>query len=425
MYALADCNNFFASCQRVFRPDLEGKPIVVLSNNDGCIIARSNEAKALGIPMAAPEFQWKQFFKENNVSVFSSNYALYGDMSARVMSILESFESNIEIYSIDEAFLDISGVKDENLREFALEMRQTTHQWTGIPVSIGLAPTKTLAKIAARVAKKSQKLGGVCLIDSTEKADFYLKRIQIGDVWGVGRNWAKKLEHNGIRSAADLASSNHNWIRKRYSVVLQRTAMELSGEPCIQLDDIPARKQILVSRSFRPKVSDHELLQGYVAGYISRAAEKLRGQKSLARSLTVFIRTQGQYDTHKRNYSQESYYNSSKTIKLSQYTADTATLIRAGIWGIRKLYQLNHEYYRAGIILDDLIPEKNQQYALFSPAIYDEVSRQRMQLLDTINKRFGSETLRIAREPHQRWQMYQNHLSPAYTTRWNELLTIE
>lgn len=418
MYALADCNNFFASCQRVFRPDLEGKPIVVLSNNDGCIIARSNEAKALGIPMAAPEFQWNQFFKKNGVYVFSSNYALYGDMSARVMSVLESFESKIEIYSIDEAFLDITNVKNENLRNFALDIRQTTHQWTGIPISIGLAPTKTLAKIAAHVAKKSVKSGGVCLISSIEEAEFYLKRIHVGDVWGVGRNWAKKLEHNGIISAADLANSNHSWIRQRYSVILQRTAMELAGQPCIQLEDIPSRKQILVSRSFRPKVSDHDKLQRFIAGYISRAAEKLRGQQSLTRSLTVFIRS-------KTGHHQDLHYGSTKTIKLSQYTADTATLIRAGIWGLEKLYKPDHEYYRAGIVFDDLIPEKNQQYPLFSSAVYDETSRQRMQLLDAINHRFGPTTLRIAREPNQRWQMYQQHLSPAYSTRWDELLIIK
>ncbi len=425
MYALADCNNFFASCQRVFRPDLEGKPIVVLSNNDGCIIARSNEAKALGIPMAAPEFQWKQFFKQNNVHVFSSNYALYGDMSARVMSILESFEPNIEIYSIDEAFLDITDVKTNNLRDFALDMQKTTQQWTGIPLSIGLGPTKTLAKIAVHVAKKHSKSGGVCLIKSAKDADFYLRRIQVGDVWGVGKNWAKKLNHNGIVTASDLALSNHSWIRKRYSVVLQRTAMELAGKPCIQLENIPARKQILVSRSFRPKVSDQDKLYGFIAAYISRAAEKLRDQKSLSKCLTIFIRTKNQKSYNKTNYHQENYYGSSKTIRLSQYTADTATLIRAGIWGLSKLYKPGYEYYQAGIWLDDLIPEKNQQYALFSPAAYDETSRQRMQLLDAINQRFGPASLRIAREPKQRWQMYQQHLSLAYTTRWDELLQVK
>jgi len=424
MYALADCNNFFASCQRAFRPDLEGKPIVVLSNNDGCIIARSNEAKALGIPMAAPEFQWNQFFKKNNVHVFSSNYALYADMSARVMSILESFESNIEIYSIDEAFLDITDIKNENLRDFALDIRHTTQQWTGIPLSIGLAPTKTLAKIAAHVAKKSVKSGGVCFISSIKEAKFYLKRTHISDVWGVGRSWAKKLEHNGIISAADLANSNHSWIRQRYSVVLQRTAMELAGQPCIQLEDIPSRKQILVSRSFRPKVTDYDTLQCFIAGYISRAAEKLRGQQSLTRSLTIFIRTKNQKNDKKTNHYQESYYGSTKTIKLSQYTADTATLIRAGTWALEKLYRSGYEYYRAGIVFDDLIPEKNQQYSLFSSAVYNETSQKRMQLLDAINHRFGPTTLRIAREPNQRWQMYQQHLSPAYTTRWDELLTI-
>lgn len=360
--------------------------------------------------MGAPEFEWNSFLKKNNVHVFSSNYALYGEMSSRVMSVLESFEPKIEVYSIDEAFLDITGVKNKYLRNFALDIQHTTYQWTGIPISIGLAPTKTLAKIAARAAKKSNKLGGVCVIDSAETAAFYLKRTRIGDVWGIGRNWAKKLEKNGIFSATDLAQSNHSWIRKRYSVVLQRTAMELSGLSCIQLEDNPTRKQIFVSRSFRPKINEQKTLDHFIAGYISRAAEKLRAQKSLTRNLTVFVHT----------YSHES----SKSIKLSQYTADTATLIRAGTWGLEQLFRSGYEYYRAGIVFDDLIPEKNQQYSLFSSAIYNESARKRMQLLDTINNRFGPTTLRIAREPNYRWKMYQQHLSSAYTTRWDELLKI-
>jgi len=415
MYAIADCNNFYASCQRVFRPDLEQTPIVVLSNNDGCIIARSNEAKALGIPMGAPEFQWKGFFKQHGVQVFSSNYALYGDMSARVMNVLESFEMDIEVYSIDEAFMHISQVPVDKLRTHALQMKRTTQQWTGIPISIGLAPTKTLAKLAGKAGKKQPHLAGVLVLNSFQESMPYLKQTPVGDVWGVGRRWSEQLQHNGIKTAADLALSNHSWIRKRYSVVLQRTAMELAGESCIALEETPARKQILVSRSFRPKVSDYDTLHSFLAGYISRAAEKLRGQHGLAKNMTLFIAS-GSHADHQ--------HSNSLSINLSQYTADTATLIRAGGWGLKRLYQPGYTYYKAGLMLNDLIPEANQQYPMFAPAVYDEAARQRMQLMDSINQRFGPATLRSGREPKRRWQMYQKHLSPAYTTRWDELLRV-
>ena len=423
MYAIADCNNFYASCQRVFRPDLENTPIVVLSNNDGCIIARSNEAKALGIPMGAPEFQWKAFFKKHCVQVFSSNYALYGDMSARVMNILENFESNIEVYSIDEAFLQISQIPSDKLRTHALQMKLTTQQWTGLPLSIGVAPTKTLAKIAGHICKKRKDLEGVMVLHSAQHALPYLKEISIRDVWGVGRRWAEQLKHNGIVTAADLALSNHSWIRKRYSVVLQRTAIELAGESCIALEETPARKQILVSRSFRPKVTNYDKLHSFMAGYIARAAEKLRGQHSLTKNLTIFIHTKPQKN-YDKNFQADKYYSRNLSINLSQYTADTATLIRALSWGLKRIYKPDYEYYKAGLMLNNLIPEQNQQYPMFAPAVYDETSRQRMQLLDSVNRRFGPETLRLARAPKQRWQMYQKHLSPAYTTRWDELLRV-
>lgn len=425
VYALADCNNFYASCQRVFRPDLENKPIVVLSNNDGCIIARSNEAKALGIPMGAPEYKWKGFLKHHNVHVFSSNYALYGDMSARVMSVLERFEpapDNIEIYSIDEAFLNITEIPSDKLREHALTIRRTVMQWTGMPISIGLAPTKTLAKLASHITKKLPELEGVLVLDSAHVALPYLKKVRIGNVWGVGRRWAEQLQHNDIRTAADLANADHSWVRRRYSIVLQRTAMELAGESCIELDHTIERKQILVSRSFRPKITEYQLLCSFMSGYISRAAEKLRSQKSLTKNITLFIRTKSQEDHN--NAHNENYANSI-SINLSQYTADTATLIRAGNWGLEKLFKPGYKYYKAGLMLNDLIPDKNQQYALFAPANYDESARKRMQLLDTINQRFGPETLGFASEPRKRWQMPQKFLSPAYTTRWGELLMVD
>ena len=427
MYAIVDCNNFYASCQRIFRPELEGKPIVVLSNNDGCIIARSNEAKALGVPMGAPEFKWKGFLKQHDIHVFSSNYALYGDMSSRVMSILERFQPEVEMYSIDEAFLNFSAVPKATRYDYAIELHQTIKQWVGLPVSVGVAATKTLAKLANHIAKKDPEVDNVLVLDSVEKTNDYLRKVAIANVWGVGQRWAEQLNYNGIRTAADLANADHRWIRQRYSVVLQRTAMELAGISCIAMEDAPERKQILVSRSFRPKVTEYQVLQQFVAGYVSRAAEKLRSQKSLTKNMTVFIKTKsevrGRYarDENRTN----THYANTRNINLSQYTADSATLIRAANWAIKQMYREDTVYYRAGIMLNDLTPDKNQQLSLFTKANYDDRARKRMQLLDGVNRKFGSESLVFASEGKHRWQMYQQHLSPAYTTRWDDLLVVD
>jgi len=291
MFALVDCNNFYASCERLFRPDLEGKPIVVLSNNDGCVIARSNEAKALGIPMGAPEFKYRKQMKKQGIHVFSSNFPLYGDLSARVMNVLEQLSPSLEIYSIDEAFADMSSFGNYDLYEHGLEIRNRVLQWTGIPVSIGFARTKTLSKIANRVAKKTPKAKGAFVLDNQDKINSVLKKIEIGDVWGVGGKYAKSLKASGIKSAYDLAQADESWIRRKYSVVLQRTIRELKGDSCISIEELPEKKQLLVSRSFRERVTNYYQMRSLIAGYISRACEKLRKQKSVARSITVFIRT--------------------------------------------------------------------------------------------------------------------------------------
>lgn len=415
MFAIADCNNFYASCQRVFQPALEGKPIVVLSNNDGCIIARSNEAKALGIPMGAPTHKWQNMLNKHRVHIFSSNYALYGDMSARVMNSLARLHGNAEVYSIDEAFLRFSGLRPADMHEHAEMLCKTVKQWTGIPISIGVAPTKTLAKLANNAVKKHPDLTHALVLNSLTEAMPYLEKTPIGSVWGVGRRWAEQLQYDGFRTAADLARSDSSWIRKRYNVVLQRTAMELAGIPCVETETPAARKQILVSRSFRPKVTDYQTLSRALAGYISRAAEKLRDQGSLCKNLTLFIHT---------NPHQDNFYSNSKSINLSQYTADTATLLRAGRWGLKRIYRDGYAYNKAGIMLNDLTPEKNQQLCLFTQHTYDEKSRKRMQLLDSVNQRFGTTTLGFASEATHRWSMYRQHLSPAYTTRWHELLEV-
>lgn len=417
MFALVDCNNFYASCERVFRPSLEGKPIVVLSNNDGIIIARSAEAKALGIPMAVPEFKWREFMRKNNVAVFSSNYPLYGDMSARVMLILSRFSADLEIYSIDEAFLGLHGLVWTNFEAHARSVRQTILKWTGLPVSIGVAATKTLAKIAARIAKKAPAHQGVCVLDASAKLQQALAKIEAGDIWGVGHRWAERLVNHGINTAADLSNQDPRWVRKQFNVVLERTARELAGESCIDLEDLPERKQIMVSRSFRKKVTDYEHLRGLVAGYIARACEKLRGQGSLSRCLSVFL--------HTSPHSDEPYYGNSRTVKLNTYTADTSLLIKIGTRTLKQIFREGYRYMKAGVMLVDLIPQRRQQLTLFSEQEYGGEAKKRMKVMDFINAKYGPQTVRLGTESKERWYMTQSRLSPAYTTRWSDLLVVK
>jgi len=417
MYALVDCNNFYASCERLFRPQLEGKPIVVLSNNDGCVIARSNEAKKLNIPMGAPEFKYRQQMKAQGVYVFSSNFPLYGDLSARVMHILEKLSPHLELYSIDEAFADMRGFDHFDLYAHGLDVRQTVLRWTGIPVSIGFGQTKTLAKIANRVAKKATKSKGVFVFDNQKQIDSVLKKVEIGDVWGIGRKWSDKLKHNGIHSAYDLATADSTWIRRKYSIVMQRTLRELNGENCISVEELPEKKQLLISRSFKSRVTDYHQLQALLSGYIGRACEKLRKQGSVAKSMTLFIRT-SPFANDGNQYSQ------SFPLSLHQYTADTATFIKMGRYALEKIYKEGYEYQKAGIMLFDIIPDRCQQLCLFQAEKYDTAARKRMQLIDHINGKFGNQTLRIASESEKRWYMNQNFLSPRYTTCWDELLKV-
>ncbi len=417
MFALVDCNNFYASCERLFRPELENKPIVVLSNNDGCVIARSNEAKALGIPMGAPEFKFRQQMKDQGIHVFSSNFPLYGDLSARVMSVLEKLSPNLEIYSIDEAFADMQGFEHYDLYNHGLNIRQTTLQWTGIPVSIGFAKTKTLSKIANRVAKKAPKAKGVFVLDTQKKVNSVLKKVEIGDVWGVGKKYAQSLKHSGIVSAYDLSQADESWIRRKYSVVLQRTVRELRGDSCISVEELPEKKQLLISRSFREKVTEHLHMRSLIAGYISRACEKLRKQKSVARSMTVFVRTSP--------FSKGAGYSNSTTISLNQFSADTATFIKMAGYALDKIYKAGYEYQKAGIMLFDIVPDHYQQLCLFQSEKYNKLTRKRMRLLDHVNGKYGSQTLRFASESKKRWYMHQDHLSPAYTTRWEDLLGVD
>ncbi|MDR3058932.1 MAG: Y-family DNA polymerase, partial [Prevotella sp.] len=349
MFALVDCNNFYASCERVFRPSLTGKPIVVLSNNDGCVIARSNEAKALGIKMGVPAYQIKEIIEKNNVAVFSSNYTLYGDMSNRVMTNLSSYAPESEIYSIDEIFLDFSGLKVD-LKKYGTKVIQTTHKNTGIPVSMGIAPTKTLAKLANKFAKKYPKYNGVCIIDTDEKRIKALRLTEIGDVWGIGRQVFDKLKQQGITTAFDFINQPRAWVRKQLTVVGERTWRELQGEACIELEKIaPDKKQICTSRSFGKMTADFEIISEAVATYSAACAYKLRKQQSCAVSLMVFI--------HTNNFREDlPQYCKNRIVKFPVPTSDTAEITSYALFALKSIFANGFQYKKAGVIIMEIVP---------------------------------------------------------------------
>ncbi len=417
MYALTDCNNFYASCERVFRPDLENIPVVVLSNNDGCIIARSNEAKALGIPMAAPAYEWVSELEKNNVRVFSSNYALYGDMSQRVMNILSEFTPDIEIYSIDEAFLDLSGIPHD-LRTYAGEMRKKVRKWTGLPVSIGVGPTKTLAKLANKIAKRFTELDNVHVIDSEEKIIKALKWINVGDIWGIGRQSSKKMEYFGIRTAWDFTQKTDAFVRKHFTVTGLRTKKELLGIPCFDFENIPpSKKNIATTRSFGTKQTELSKIKEAVSTFASVCAEKLRKQNSCAQTMMVFIRTNG----FRKDLPQ---YSRNAVIKLPVATNFTAELSKYATNVAEAIFKPGYYYHKAGVIVSDLIPENHVQLNIFDKT--DRAKHKDLyKIMDMINKTSGRDTIRLASQGRDRkWRLKQEKLSNRYTTRWNEILEI-
>lgn len=411
VFALVDCNNFYASCERIFNPKLEGKPVVVLSNNDGCIIARSNEAKALGIKMGAPFFKCKSLIKRHNVQVFSSNYALYGDLSQRVMDVLQQMEPEVEIYSIDEAFVSLP--YSENLTEYATQLRNKVKQCVGIPVSIGIAPTKTLAKLANRIAKKNAQYNGVFDISSHDKIDELLSSIEVGDVWGIGRQSTKKLNRQGIYSVLQLKKANDAWIRKHLTVTGLRTVMELRGIPCISLENTQAsKKSIISSKSFGSPVGSLADLTEAISTYTSRAAEKLRNQKSIAGGLHVFITT--------NRFKTCMQYSNSEMVILPEPTSSTPALIGAAVKCLKHIYKPGYEYQKAGVMLTDIASETCQQKNLFMETSDDKAPL--MKALDKINERWGRHTLQYAVTGFKKpWKFKQTRKSPAYTTRWADL----
>lgn len=418
IFALVDCNNFYCSCERVFDPKLRCKPVVVLSNNDGCAIARSEEAKKLGIKMGEPEFKIRDLMRRNHVHVFSSNYVLYGDMSHRVMQTLRQFTPSMEVYSIDEAFLCLEGL-DRDLIEYAQEIRQTVRMWTGIPVSIGIGSTKVLAKAANRLAKKNPQLNGVLNLVNHTEPDRMLERLACEDVWGVGRQFTKLLAEHQITNALQLKHADRNWVRKQMGVVGERLVMELNGVSCMKLEEVSEpKKNICCSRSFGKLITEKDELEEAVANYVCRAAEKLRRDSSVASVLQVFLLT--------NPFRNEPQYTPQMTIRLPEPTNYTPLLITHALQMLGKMYRAGFNYNKAGVLLCDLIPETEVQQDLFSPIHQREQKQIAIRTVDALNRRMGKNKLRFGSQRFEHaWKVRAEHSSPAYTTRWKDLLTIK
>lgn len=422
MYALVDCNNFYASCERVFQPQLNGKPVVILSNNDGCIISRSEEAKAAGVPMGAPEFKIRELIKEKNIKMFSSNYPLYGDLSNRVMKILEGFTPNVEIYSIDEAFLNFDGMPISDFHHYGLQIKNRVQKWVGIPTCIGFAPTKALSKVANRIAKKfQQRTQGVYVIDTDEKRIKALKWTKIEDVWGIGFRLRKKMIAHNILTAYDFTKPQHEaWIRKQMGVIGMRLKYELEGKSVLALESIPEQKKsIATTRSFPKQISDFDDLRERVVTFATVCAEKLRKQNSCCHTIIVLL----VIDKHKYQ-SQKYYFN--KAITLPFATNSTLTISNAAISILKELcagYE-GIKFKKAGVIVTELVDENKKQFQLFEEENPKHLAL--MKTMDYLNTKIGDRKVKLATQNLKlTWNMNQNHLSPRYTTRFKEILEIQ
>ncbi|MDI1362692.1 Y-family DNA polymerase [Methylotenera sp.] len=419
--ALIDVNNFYVSCERVFNPKLVGKPVVVLSNNDGCAVARSNEVKALGVGMGAPWFKFKDLAKQHGIIGLSSNYALYADMSNRVMSILREYSPDQEVYSIDESFLDLTGFQSRDLVQYGQDMRKRILKWTGLPVCVGIGSTKTLSKLANHCAKKRPVFNSVCNFNTMSPKDLedLLGQVEVGEIWGVGRKLAPKLQALGFNTVLDLKRANPERLRQQFSVVMEKTIRELNGTVCIELEEIsPAKKQIISSRSFGYPVRDYNSLAESITLYMSRAAEKLRKQQSFAGSVYVYIRT----SPFKPD---DPFYSNGLTIPLSSPTNDTMQLVNVVLWGLKQIYKPNYNYAKAGVMLGEIVQEEGVQTDLFSQIQTSPKSTALMTAMDNINLKMGKESIKLASEGFKRpWKMKQENKSPSYTTRWEDNPTI-
>jgi DNA polymerase V len=415
IFALVDCNNFYASCERIFNPSLEGKPIVVLSNNDGCIIARSNEAKALGIRMGEPVFKARHLIEQHQVTVFSANFTLYGDISHRVMSTLATFVPEMEVYSVDEAFLDLTGFELHNLDTYGRKIRETVLKWAKVPVSIGIAETKTLAKIAGEIAKTSPKTKGVLDLTRSRHQDRALSLIPVEDVWGVGRRYAEKLRSRRIFTALDLKKADDKWIMKYFPVPLMRTVQELRGVSCLPLEHSPPpKKGIMTSRSFGYPIEHYGELKQAVASYAARTGEKMRQDGLAAQHLMVFITTN-------RFRPDQPQYSNSTVVHLPVATNCTHELIHYATAGLAQIFKEDYLYKKAGVMALELVYADQIQRNLLDFNDREKWDRL-MHALDRVNADFGAGTLRYAAEGlEKRWKMKQEHRSRRYTTHWQDL----
>lgn len=420
MYALIDCNNFYASCERVFNPELIGKPVVVLSNNDGCVVARSSEAKELGIPMGAPAFKFEPLFRQHHVEVFSSNYALYADMSNRVMNILKKFNPDVEIYSIDEAFLYFKGFDRFDLVQYAREIKQEIYKITKIPVCIGIAPTKTLAKVANKISKDfSNYHDGVYAIDNEYKREKALKWLKVGDVWGLGPRLSKRLSYIGCNTAYEFTRLSDEYIRRNFSIVELRLKKELLGESVLELNQITRKKSIATTRSFEGTINDYEELRERVSTFAVSCAEKLRKEKSKCNIITVFIKT-NRFDTVNPYFSQALSttlpYDSNSSIVLSKKASFLLSQLVAS-------KEKMPSYKKAGVVVSAITPDDQTQLNLF----YEDSEKHKalMNVMDELNAYYGGHKLVLGSQDLKRkWKMKQQRLSPAYTTKINDILTV-
>ena len=413
--ALVDCNSFYVSCERLFNPKIEKKPVVVLSNNDGCVISRSQEAKSMGIKMGEPYFKVKHLVKKNKIEVFSSNYALYGDLSRRVMKVLKTFSPQVEIYSIDEAFIDLSFMDEKGVEEYGKEIREKVLKWVGIPTSVGIASTKTLSKVANHIAKKERN--GVMYLD--KNIDLILKNFPIEDVWGVGKQLSKFYKKNDIKTAYDLKNASSTWVKKGTNVLGAKTAMELREVPCINLQiDQEKRKNCCVSRSFGRKVDNINELEEAVITHCLNAAEKIRADNQVAKTITVFIRT-SPFDKSKR------YYSNSRTLDFPIATSNSIEMIKQAVRALNDIYKYGYMYQKAGVILSNLKDSKNNQENLLTPLLEDK-SKTLMKAIDYTNTKYGRYAISIAQAGLSKgWKMRREHSSNIDTASFDSLPTID
>ncbi len=419
MYALVDGNNFYASCERVFNPALIGKPVVVLSNNDGIIIARSNEAKAMGIKMGTPAFEIKKQIENKKVYAFSSNFALYGDMSQRMMRIFSDFTPQVEVYSIDEAFLDFEGFPATDFKELGKELKEKVRKYIGIPVSVGFGPTKTLAKIANRIAKKKMLKTGVALIDTPEKIELALQLTPIEKVWGIGRRYAHFLQKHQVKTAWDFAQLPDAFIKKHLTVNGLRTKEELLGTSCIPMELIPPpKKAIRTARTFSKNTPDRLYIEEAIADFAAKTARKLREEQSVAHLLSVFIKT-NRFDT------KNPYYSNRFTVQINPPDNSSIVLIKKAKQALHIIYKEGLNYKKAGVMVSGIVPEKNRQLSLFETGEYAK-HKKIMHVMDQINAENGREILKIGAQGQSRaWRLRQEHRSGRYTTRWDEIISVK